>query len=135
MLVGIWAWAEMAVGIIVSCLPIMPKFFQHFNPKVRKLLSVSIDTAERGGVTAKSYRSHRHQNPFSRSSGRTKIPDAADESFDLATTDKAQDATVKEYSITSPSDTVFTPEGRTATRREDLEKGRGSNCDRVSVGW
>ena len=152
MLVGIWAWAEMAVGIIVSCLPIMPKFFQHFSPKIRRVLSLSTGTAERGGATGESYPSHKHQNPFSRSSGRTRIPDVVDESFDLATRDKAQGATVKEYSIASPSDTVFTPEGRTATKREDLEIGRGcndkmrqstqythergrSNWDRGSVGW
>ena len=150
MLVGIWAWAEMAVGIIVSCLPIMPKFFQHFSPKVRRLLSLSIGTAERG-ATGESYSSHKHQNPFNRNSGLTRIPDTIDESFDLATRDKAQGAMVKEYSIASPSDTVFTPEGRTATRREDLEIGQGgidkvrqstqhinergrSNWDRGSVG-
>ena len=152
MLVGIWAWAEMAVGIIVSCLPIMPKFFQHFSPKVRRLLSLSIGTAERGGATGESYSGHKHHNPFSRGSGRTRIPDVADESFDMALGDKEQGATVKEYSIISPADTVFTPEGRTATKREDLETGRGgndqvrqstqyinergrSNWDRESVGW
>lgn len=152
MLVGIWAWAEMAVGIIVSCLPIMPKFFQHFSPKVWRLLSLPIGTAERGRATGESYPSHKHQNPFSRSSGRTRIPDVVDESFDLALRDKAQGATVKKYAITSPANTVFIPEGRTATKREDLEIGRGgndqvrqstqhinergrSNWDRGSVGW
>ena len=152
MLVGIWAWAEMAVGIIVSCLPIMPKFFQHFSPRVRRLLSLPIGTADCGGATGESYPSHKHQNPFSRRGGRTRIPDVVDESFDLALRDKTQGATVKEYSITSPVDTVFTPEGRTATKREDLEIGRGgndqvrqspqhinergrSNRDRGSVGW
>ena len=150
MLVGIWAWAEMAVGIIVSCLPIMPKFFQHFSPKVWRFLSISVGTAERGGAPGKSYPAHKHQNPFSRSSGRTRIPDVVDESFDMATRDKAQGAMVKEYSIASPSDTVLRPEGRAATKEGDLERGGNnlarqamhyrneqgrSNWDRGSVGW
>ena len=36
---GLWAWAELAIGIIVSCLPVMPRFFQHVGPKVYKTLS------------------------------------------------------------------------------------------------
>ena len=38
-LMGLWAWAELTIGIIVGCLPVMPKFFQHIGPKVYKTLS------------------------------------------------------------------------------------------------
>ena len=31
---GLWTWAEISTGIIVSCLPTMPKFFQHIRPKI-----------------------------------------------------------------------------------------------------
>lgn len=41
MLMGLWGWAELAIGIIVGCLPVMPKFFQHIGPKVLKTLSFS----------------------------------------------------------------------------------------------
>ena len=33
-LMGLWGWAELAIGIIVGCLPVAPKFFQHVGPKV-----------------------------------------------------------------------------------------------------
>ena len=36
---GLWSEAELSAGIITSCLPVMPKFFQHFAPKVRNVFS------------------------------------------------------------------------------------------------
>ena len=38
--VGLWAAAELATGFIISCLPVIPKFFQHMWPKVSRALSV-----------------------------------------------------------------------------------------------
>lgn len=32
--IGLWSWAEMTTGVIISCLPAMPRFFQHVGPKV-----------------------------------------------------------------------------------------------------
>lgn len=31
---GMWTCAELSIGIIISCLPVIPKFFQHIGPKV-----------------------------------------------------------------------------------------------------
>lgn len=31
---GLWSDAECAIGIIVGCLPVMPKFLQHIGPKI-----------------------------------------------------------------------------------------------------
>ncbi len=36
---GIWSEAELSVGVITGCLPVMPKFFQHVGPKIYKMLS------------------------------------------------------------------------------------------------
>ena len=33
-----WAYAEISIGTIVSCLPVLPKFFRHFGPKVYSVL-------------------------------------------------------------------------------------------------
>ena len=30
---GIWSWGEISAGILVSCFPVIPRFFQHFGPK------------------------------------------------------------------------------------------------------
>lgn len=40
---GIWCAAELSVGIIVGCLPVMPKFYQHIAPKV--MLSLQSESA------------------------------------------------------------------------------------------
>lgn len=39
-LMGLWGWAELAIGIIVGCLPVMPKFIQHVGSKVLKTFSI-----------------------------------------------------------------------------------------------
>ncbi|KAL8658300.1 MAG: hypothetical protein Q9226_001116 [Calogaya cf. arnoldii] len=33
-IMGLWTWAELTAGILVSCLPVVPRFFQHIGPKV-----------------------------------------------------------------------------------------------------
>ncbi|MCJ1396234.1 hypothetical protein MMC18_009123 [Xylographa bjoerkii] len=38
---GLWSIAEIAVGIIVGCLPVLPRFFRHFVPKRSPPLSDS----------------------------------------------------------------------------------------------
>lgn len=37
---GMWSCAELATGIVISCLPVIPKFFQHVGPKVSKALTL-----------------------------------------------------------------------------------------------
>ena len=37
---GLWTLAEIAIGVIVSCLPVLPRFFQHAGPKVYRAFSV-----------------------------------------------------------------------------------------------
>ena len=36
---GLWTWAEITAGIVISCLPVVPRFFQYFGPKFYKSLS------------------------------------------------------------------------------------------------
>ncbi len=31
---GLWTYAELATGVVVSCLPVIPKFFQHIGPRI-----------------------------------------------------------------------------------------------------
>ena len=31
---GLWTYAELATGVIISCLPVIPKFFQHVCPGI-----------------------------------------------------------------------------------------------------
>lgn len=38
-LMGLWTYAEIAIGIIISCTPIFPRFYQEFGPKIYAVLS------------------------------------------------------------------------------------------------
>ena len=37
---GLWADAELSIGIIISCLPVIPRFFQHIGPKLSTALTL-----------------------------------------------------------------------------------------------
>jgi hypothetical protein len=47
-IMGLWTWAEITTGIIVSCLPVIPKFFQHFGPRVYQTLFSSSSKSDTG---------------------------------------------------------------------------------------
>ena len=34
---GLWTWAELSIGIIVGCLPTLPKFIPHVGTKIHQL--------------------------------------------------------------------------------------------------
>lgn len=64
--VGLWSWAELSIGIIVGCLPTLPKFLQHIGSKLYRSTSgfgrepSAADDASKGSVFA------RVQRPLSR---------------------------------------------------------------------
>ncbi len=37
---GLWTLAEVATGVIVSCLPVLPRFFRDIGPKVHRAFSI-----------------------------------------------------------------------------------------------
>ena len=37
---GLWGDAELSTGVFISCLPVLPKFFQQIAPKIWKTLSI-----------------------------------------------------------------------------------------------
>ena len=47
---GLWTFAELATGFIISCLPVIPKFFQHMYPKVSRALSVMSKSKKDSGI-------------------------------------------------------------------------------------
>lgn len=55
-LMGLWTYAEIAIGIIISCTPIFPRFYQEFGPKIYAVLSfgsMPSDTTQSGRGTFK----------------------------------------------------------------------------------
>ena len=47
-LMGLWGWAELTIGIIVGCLPVLPKFIHHIGTTVSKTFSFT----SKDGVSA-----------------------------------------------------------------------------------
>ena len=39
-IMGVWTWAEMTVGTVICCLPVMPRFLQHCRSKINGASSV-----------------------------------------------------------------------------------------------
>ena len=48
---GQWTEAEVIVGFLLSCVPIMPKFFQHIGPKLHESWSRGFGSRTRTGST------------------------------------------------------------------------------------
>ena len=36
---GLWTYAELATGVFISCLPVIPRFFQHIGPRISAKIS------------------------------------------------------------------------------------------------
>lgn len=36
---GLWTYAEISIGIVISCTPIFPRFYNEFSPKIYAVLS------------------------------------------------------------------------------------------------
>ena len=58
-LMGLWGWAELTIGIIVGCLPVLPKFIHHIGATVSRTFS---STSE-DGVSAAHGLINRNQPP------------------------------------------------------------------------
>lgn len=55
-LMGLWTYAEISIGIVISCTPIFPRFYQEFGPKIYAVLSfgsMPSETTQSGRETFK----------------------------------------------------------------------------------
>ena len=46
---GLWTLAEIATGLIISCLPVLPRFLRHAGPKVYRAFSVGSKSSSSSG--------------------------------------------------------------------------------------
>ena len=53
-MMGIWSWGEIAAGILVSCFPVIPKFFHHFEPKIFAILPSTFKSRASSGHISES---------------------------------------------------------------------------------
>lgn len=51
---GMWTYAELSTGIVISCLPVIPKFFQHIGPKLSSVFTLRSKYTKDSGIEAAS---------------------------------------------------------------------------------
>ncbi len=133
---GFWAYAEIGIGIIVSCVPVLPRFFQHFSPK---LYATFASKSKSKPGSSSSPRQARSRSPvviekprdstesskklFTKGSGRRErgTLEIWNEAYHPSTVEvEGEYVTLDEY------DAVLPPEMTkgTATKRDDLESGQ-----------
>lgn len=134
MVMCLWSWGEVDSGILVSCLPVMLKFFQHFWPKVYKVLSYRSGSRAKIGDNSRSagtYKGRFHSRI------RQKLRPSAAGSDALSKCNSAYQHEVpqhREYLTLGEVDTATMKDSETdgralrptagqATKRDDLEIG------------
>ena len=138
---GMWTYAELSTGIVISCLPVIPKFFQHIGPQLSRAL-----TSRHHKVTKES--NHSDSSASGKSSDpvrdeRLKLPSFKHTFASVLSSNRDGDGDhelcsqpslpKKEYFILSEEtavprrdsarDLVLMPRAKVATTRDDLERG------------
>ena len=126
MIVGLWTDAELATGILVCCLPVTPRFFQHVGPKIYKTFSLGSRYGSKSGkkVGSKETDSRRKgwsfkkQTTLKHSLGLNSFPETWAARSSKPDIDPDNDyITLDNYNTTTPLKTHL------ETKRGDLESG------------
>ncbi len=135
-IMGLWAYAEISIGIIVSCLPVLPKFFTHVGPKIYVSLSLGnlsgivlrpkVTSIGKTNKTATSSGVRRAFTEPKSKGGMTETWNDSDHSSEL----NGQYIALDDYDMQAPKSAAMKRLTQTladgpATRREDLESGKG----------
>ena len=133
-LMGLWGWAELTIGIIVGCLPVLPKFIHHIGATVSRTFSFT----SKDGVSAARGLMSRNEPPKANAFIRVQRPFAdhvgsstSDSSTDTygpqaqlhgeyLAADKYDSLSLNAISRHEPT---HPPSVVIATRRDDLEYG------------
>ena len=133
-LMGLWSWAELTIGIIVGCLPVLPKFVRHIGAKV----SSTFSSTSRAGVSAthglinniqppKANAFTEIPRPFNKHAG-SSISESSTDTYSPHARLHGEYLTSNEYDLRSLSaitthKPTHPPSVAIATRRDDLEYG------------
>ena len=136
---GLWTYAELSIGIIISCLPVIPRFFQHFGPRLSRALTFRYGVTKELSRASESERSHNQvrgkkltlpsfKNTFaSVTSPDTERGDGDHELYTQHSLPKKEYVKLHEETAVprrdSAGDLVPMPRAKLATVRHDLEGG------------
>lgn len=133
-LMGLWGWAELTIGIIVGCLPVMPKFIHHiagqisrtFSPKSRDGVRAAYGQINRNEPSKANAITKIH-GPFANHVGENMLESSTDMYSPHArlfgeylTSDNFESLSLSAVKIYEP---IHTPSIVISNRRDDLEYG------------
>ena len=136
---GMWTYAELSTGIVISCLPVIPRFFQHIGPKLSSAFTLRSKYTKDFGIEAASttpsdkFRTEKLKLPSFKHTFTSVVSTAKkDNDHEL---DSQQSLPKGEY-VKLREDAAFPrrnaskditpmPAARLATARDDLESGYG----------
>ena len=138
---GMWTYAELSTGIVISCLPVIPKFFQHVGPQLSRALTFRHYKVTKESNNSGSSASENSSDPVR--GERLKLPSFKHTFASVVSSNMDGDGDhelcsqpslpKKEYVMlheetavprgSSPGDLVLMPQAKVASMRDDLEKG------------
>ncbi len=71
-ILGYWTYAEIAAGIVASCMPALPKFYRTLGPNVRRCIS---SLSRSSGITPYNIKGSTTSRPFANRGGRNNTED------------------------------------------------------------
>ena len=129
---GLCSDAELSVGVLIGCFPIMPKFFQHIGPKLSEALSFrSKATSENGdnlgyrSMTPENHTLTKIKNPFSKYKVGSSIVDSCNDPYPQLHREyyNWNESAASQPQATTAFAPIPIPNAKVATRRGDLEYG------------
>ena len=131
---GLWSWGEISAGILVSCFPVMPKFFQHFGPKTYAIFSSTFQSRASSGHKSGSTRAapkieglYKFRQPLTKRGGGDSIPQLWKDPYSTRTQPDGDYITLDDLDKTSPRRANLLPQTLVkglATKQDDLESAR-----------
>ena len=138
---GMWTYAEFSTGIVISCLPVIPRFFQHVGPQFSRALTFRYHKATKESDDSGSSASRKSADPVR--AERLKLPSFKHTFASVVSSNRDGDGDHELYSQPSlpkkeyvklPEETavprrdparesVQMPQAKVATMRDDLERG------------
>lgn len=119
-IMGFWTYVEIAIGIIISCLPVLPRLFQAFAPHISGAFSLRSKTS---GVT------HSEKEPSHtaiKSIGGKKNPDGYMDVYGMRTEVSGEYSPLHEHGPPPPERVVTNDSSRTSL---------APTQDRPAPGW
>ena len=138
---GMWTNAELSTGIVISCLPVIPKFFQHIGPQLSRALTsrhhkttkeFNNSGSSTSGKSSDPVRDERLKLPSFKHTFASVLSSNRDENGDQElwsqlSLPKKEYVILREESAVprhdSARDLALMPRAKVATMRDDLERG------------